>query len=88
MKQEEREGLVLVGFGSHRLIDMLEWIGSSKEEELLTAFKRWPPVYRELRICSPEETKAAWDFLAFIKKAIDEYEGYKSKNKEKTDGNE
>ena len=78
--EEPKEGLVLVGFGSNGLKDMLEWMDSPKEMDLLMAFKKWPPVYREERSCSQEEIQTACDYLAFLQDSIMEYE------KENTDG--
>jgi hypothetical protein len=72
--EEKEPGLVLVGFGSNKLGDMLEWIGTSKEEDLLKAFKKWPPVYRREEICDSEEIQQACDYLAFLQDAILEYE--------------
>jgi hypothetical protein len=72
--EEKEPGLVLVGFGSNRLSDMLEWIDTPKENDLLSAFTKWPPVYRREEICEPEEIQDACRFLAFIQDAILEYE--------------
>ena len=72
--EEKEPGLVLVGFGSNRLEDMLKWIGTDKEEDLLSAFTRWPPVYREERICDESDMKFACQFLAFVQDAILQYE--------------
>ena len=80
--EEAREGLVLVGFGSHQLRDMLEWIGSEKEMDLATAFRKWPPIYREERACEPEDIQAACDFLKYLQDLILHYEN----DKENTDG--
>lgn len=87
--EKKEPGLVLVGFGSNKLGDMLEWIGSEKEEDLLTAFKKWPPVYRREEICEPEEIQNACDFLAFLQDAILEYElnNPPEGDKENNDGN-
>ena len=75
MEQEDtKEGLVLVGFGSHNLKDMLEWIDTDKEMDLLIAFKRWPPVYREEKACEPEDIETAFTFLAYLQDVITEYE--------------
>ena len=71
---EDVQGLVLTGFGKHKLNDMLTWIGTEKEEDLLSAFTKWPPVYREEKSCSEAELKDAFQFLAFIQDAILEYE--------------
>ena len=69
-----KEGLVLIGFGSHKLADMLEWIDTDKEIDLLTAFKKWPPVYREQATCEPEDVLTAVKFLTYLKDVITEYE--------------
>ena len=67
-------GLVLVGFGDQSLRDMLEWIDTDKEDDLLSAFIKWPPVYRSEGACSNEEIQNACRFLAFIHDSIREYE--------------
>ncbi len=72
--EEAKEGLVLVGFGSHQLKDMLEWIDTPQEMDLLMAFKKWPPVYREQRACEPEDVQIACKFLAYLGDVIKEYE--------------
>ena len=72
--EEKVPGLVLTGFGKHKLKDMLGWIGTEKEEDLLQAFKKWPPVYREERIADEEDIEYACRFLAFLQDAILEYE--------------
>ena len=72
--EERSEGLILVGFGKHTLTDMLEWMDTEKEEDLATAFKKWPPVYRRESICSQAEIQAALQYLAFLQDVILEYE--------------
>jgi len=67
-------GLVLVGFGDKSLRDMLEWIDTDKEDDLLSAFTKWPPVYRPENSCTNEEIQNACRFLAFIQDSILEYE--------------
>ena len=67
-------GLVLVGFGEQNLRDMLEWIDTDKEDDLLSAFIKWPPVYRAEEACTNEEIQNACRFLAFIQDSILEYE--------------
>lgn len=88
--EEQTPGLVLMGFGKHKLKDMLEWIGTDKEEDLLRAFTKWPPVYREERIADEEDLHYACRFLAFLQDAILEYEleTPSKEDKENTDGNE
>ena len=83
-------GLVLTGFGSHKLGDILAWIGTEKEDDLLSAFTKWPPVYKEEASCTADEIQDACEFLAFIQDAILEYElqtNPQDEDKENTDGN-
>ena len=83
-------GLVLVGFGDQSLRDMLEWIDTDREEELLSAFIKWPPIYRDESICTNEEIQNACRFLAFIQDSILEYElqtNPPKEDEENTDGN-
>ena len=87
--EERSPGLVLTGFGKHKLKDMLDWIGTEKEEDLLRAFTKWPPVWREERICSREDVDYACQFLAFLQDAVLEYElNTPEGDKENNDGNE
>ncbi len=67
-------GLVLVGFGKHKLGDILAWIGTEKEDDLLSAFTKWPPVYREEASCDRKDIENACQFLAFVQDSILEYE--------------
>ena len=84
-------GLVLVGFAEQSLRDMLEWIDTDKEEDLFSAFIKWPPVYRAEAACTNEEIQNACRYLAFIHDSIREYEQMnppEEEDKENTDGNE
>ena len=85
-------GLVLVGFGDQSLRDMLKWIDTDKEDDLLSAFIKWPPVYRPEASCTNEEIQNACRFLAFIHDSIREYELKmnlpEEEDEENTDGNE
>jgi len=80
MKKEQgqslkpEEGLVLVGFGKHKLSEMLEWQDTEKEDDLAKAFVKWPPVYRREEICSQAEVKTACQYLAYLQDLILEYE--------------
>lgn len=67
-------GLVLTGFGKHKLGDILSWIGTEKEDDLLSAFTKWPPVYREEASCDRKDIENACQFLAFVQDAVLEYE--------------
>jgi hypothetical protein len=44
------------------------------EDDLLSAFTKWPPVYREERICDAKDLEYACRYLAFIQDSILEYE--------------
>ena len=74
IKEMPTPGLVLVGFGDQSLRDMLEWIDTDKEDDLLSAFIKWPPVYRPEEACSNEDIQNACRFLAFVQDSILEYE--------------
>lgn len=74
VKEERTPGLILMGFGKHKLKDMLGWIGTDKEEDLLLAFKKWPAVWREERIADIEDIEYACRFLAFIQDTLREYD--------------
>ena len=77
-----KDGMVLVAFGKHKLKDMMAWIDTPQEEDLLTAFKRWPPVYRELRACEAEDVQTACDYLAYLNDVIEEYDKHEKENTE------
>lgn len=88
IKPEPGQGLVLVGFGKHNLKDMLLWQDTSKEEDLVCAFKKWPPVYRREESCSQEDLKAACQYLAYLQDVILEWElNNPTEDKENNDGN-
>ncbi len=89
VEEERTPGLVLVGFGKHKLKDMLKWIGTDQEIDLLSAFTKWPPIYREERIVDEEDMEYACRFLAFVHDSIREYElqNAPKEGKENKDGN-
>ena len=68
------QGLVLVGFGKYNLKEMLLWQDTPQEEKLVTAFKRWPPVYRREEICSQDDLTAACQYLVYLNDVILEWE--------------
>ncbi len=72
--EERTEGLILVGFGKHELKDMLEWVDTDKEEDLISAFKKWPPVWRREGICSLAEIQVSLQYMTFLQDAVLEYE--------------
>ena len=71
---DQKEGLILVGFGKHKLEDMLKWQNTEQEEDLATAFRKWPPVYRREGICSRDEIMSSMQYLAYLQDVILEYE--------------
>lgn len=72
MQNDER--LVLVGFGKNDLTEMLTWIGTDKEENLIKAWVKWPARYRPARICSQEEVKSCLEYLKYAINLVDEWE--------------
>ena len=66
--------LILVGFGKHNLKDILSWMNTDREEELLTAFVKYPPVYRKVISCEPDEVEACFLYYEWLKKQILIYE--------------
>jgi hypothetical protein len=57
--------LVLVGFGKHDLIDMINWIDTDQEKEVLMAAGKWPARWRRYEICTTEELDAMKTFVEF-----------------------
>ncbi len=66
--------MVLVGFGKHDLLDMIEWIGTEEEERLLYAPTKysWPPRYRRLEICSEREINAFVTYMNWVTEKLRE----------------
>jgi len=70
------DNLILVGFGRHRLIDLIEKIGDKeKEEELLnlTLGEHLPPVYRVEQSCTEEEVLAFLEYVGWISSVVSEH---------------
>jgi len=70
------DNLILVGFGRHRLIDLIEKIGDKeKEEELLnlTLGEHLPPVYRAEQSCTEEEVLAFLEYVGWITSVVSEH---------------
>ena len=69
---KKQETLILVGFGPHDLDEMLKWIGTEREEELLFAPDTWPPRFRAESSCSLKEYETFLQYVnwatEFIKK--------------------
>jgi hypothetical protein len=64
MPKKKKDNLVLVGFGNLDLEEMLTWIGTDKEQELLFAPYNMVPRYRTESACSE---KNLTDFLSYVK---------------------
>lgn len=65
-----RENLVLVGFGDENLTDLIEKLGTEKEEELLQVPLNAIPRYRHESTCTQEEIKAFVKFGTFLYKKL------------------
>jgi hypothetical protein len=83
--EQAKDGLVLIGFGSHNLKDMLEWVDTDKEMDLLMAFKKWPPIYRDVRSCEAEDVQTAFEFLKYLNDVVVEYDKHEKENKNEHD---
>lgn len=81
---KKQEDLVLVGFGKHDLCDMLKWIGTEKETDLVEAVnpktKGWPPVYRRVDLCSEKEKVAFFLYYEWLTALVREWD--KENNKD------
>lgn len=58
--------LVLVGFGTKSLKEMLDLRGTNKEEELIFAPYNYPPRYRESRACSKEDLENFVEYTEWL----------------------
>ena len=61
-----KETLVLVGFGKYPLEEVMGWIGTEREIDAIQASVKWPPVYRELRICDQKEVQRFIKYTEWI----------------------
>ncbi len=57
-----QEPNVLVGFGSHDLVDFVGCVDLVNEAFV----KRWPPRYRRQSICTPEEVELFREFTTWL----------------------
>ena len=70
------DNLILVGFGKHKLIDLIEKIGDKeKEEELLNlSFGEYlPPVYRSEKACTQEEVLAFLEYTGWLSSVVSQH---------------
>ncbi len=74
----QEEQLILVGFGKNKLSDMLKWIDTDQEVDLIEAWKKWPPVWRRQEICSTGDIMACMQFLAYSHDLVAEWENNES----------
>lgn len=64
--------MVLVGFGSRDLVDLVKFLGTDDEERAVTEpfEKGWPPRFKRVGICSEEEVEAFRTFTNFMTNVI------------------
>ena len=63
------EPLILVGFGKHDLSDLWANKVTPEGEQLLyeaIPIKHWPPRYRRISICTPEEVRVFQEYLRWM----------------------
>jgi hypothetical protein len=66
MEEIPKDTLILVGFGKHSLEDVMGWIGTEREIDALEASIKWPPRYRELRICDKEDVERFMKYTEYV----------------------
>jgi hypothetical protein len=64
--------MVLVGFGKHDLTDMIKWIGTDREMELLIAPSKWPPRWRRMGICEDADLQAMKAYIEFTTERLND----------------
>jgi hypothetical protein len=57
---------ILVGFGKYSLEEVMSWIDTEKEIDALQASIKWPPRYREIRICDRVEVERFMKYTEYI----------------------
>lgn len=57
--------LILVGFGSYNLEDMLKWRDTDKEEDLVFAPDKWPPRFKPETSCSQREIEIFLEYVTW-----------------------
>jgi len=69
------DNLILVGFGKQRLVDLIEKINTSQEDELLNLALggQSPPVYRAEQSCTEEEVLSFLEFVGWINSILQAY---------------
>jgi hypothetical protein len=63
------EPMILVGFGKHDLVDLWANKDTSEGEQILMEaipVKHWPPRYRRVSICTPEEVRVFQEYLRWM----------------------
>ena len=70
--RRQPEPVVLVGFGKHDLVDMIEFIDTDNEERLVSEpfEKGWPPRYRRASACTEAEVEAFRKFTTFMTQVV------------------
>lgn len=64
--------MVLVGFGKYDLADMIKWIGTEREMELLIAPSKWPPRWRRMGICEDADLQAMKAYIEFTTERLND----------------
>jgi len=72
MSKKEIGQLILVGFGQFDLKDMMKWVNTDRENELIFAPDNHPPRYRAESSCSQEDLETFVQYVSwasnFLKK--------------------
>lgn len=70
MSKNYKGPYMVVGFGKDQLTDLVNFIDTDKEIELLTAVTKLSPRYRRPAICSPEEVEAYKKYIDWLSKKV------------------
>jgi len=71
------EPLILVGFGKHDLANLWAKKDTPEGEKMLLeaiSVKHWPPRYRRVSICTPEEVRVFQEYLRWMLSLISQTE--------------
>ena len=65
-KSKEIGQLILVGFGKFDLKDMMKWVNTDRENELIFAPDKYPPRYRAESSCSQEDLETFVQYVGWM----------------------
>jgi hypothetical protein len=65
-KVELEQPLILVGFGKYSLEEVMSWVGTEKEDDVLFAPKKWPPRYRRPEICENKDLDLFQKYTLYV----------------------